>query len=113
MYFVLLYLFIIFNIHQIFCYDPLDIFKEMGRLTQTCLDLTCTNLNDLKVANELESDHRKDVNCLRMCLFLHARENVHTSNSKGPFKFAGNEYYNNTPHDDEVSTRTLAGDANT
>nr|XP_036216187.1 uncharacterized protein LOC118680478 isoform X2 [Bactrocera oleae] len=74
MYFVLLYLFIIFNIHQIFCYDPLDIFKEMGRLTQTCLDLTCTNLNDLKVANELESDHRKDVNCLRMCLFLHARE---------------------------------------
>nr|XP_036216188.1 uncharacterized protein LOC118680478 isoform X3 [Bactrocera oleae] len=79
MYFVLLYLFIIFNIHQIFCYDPLDIFKEMGRLTQTCLDLTCTNLNDLKVANELESDHRKDVNCLRMCLFLHAREAMNTT----------------------------------
>lgn len=44
---------------------------------------------------------------------INSLQNVHTSNSKGPFKFAGNEYYNNTPHDDEVSTRTLAGDANT
>ncbi|XP_018798175.1 PREDICTED: uncharacterized protein LOC108974654 [Bactrocera latifrons] len=74
MYFVLFHLFIIFNINQTFCSDPLDMFKEMGRLTQTCLDLTCTNLNDLKIANEPESHLRKDVNCLRMCLFLHAKE---------------------------------------
>ncbi|XP_028901392.1 uncharacterized protein LOC114805080 [Zeugodacus cucurbitae] len=77
MYLSLLYLLVLFNINQLICYDPLDpfnIFKEMGRLTQMCLDLTCTNLNDLKIANGLESDLRKDVNCLRMCLFLHAKE---------------------------------------
>ncbi|XP_039965775.1 uncharacterized protein LOC120778130 [Bactrocera tryoni] len=73
MYFVLFHLFIVFNINQIYC-NPFDMFEEMGRLTQICLDLTCTNLSDLKVANGLESDLRKDVNCLRMCLFLHAKE---------------------------------------
>ncbi|XP_049314336.1 uncharacterized protein LOC125778860 [Bactrocera dorsalis] len=91
MYFALFHLFIIFNINQIFCSDSLALFKEMGRLTQTCLDLTCTNLNDLKVAYELESELRKDVNCLRMCLFLHAKESSNTDLKENFVHYKRNE----------------------